>query len=230
VDDLLGKHGNEQFVAVFEARDALQSAHADWKSAKALKETRVPRWDFLQRLLTHAGNRPVTYSVRPQVQAILTNRSLLSDPDPVKPLITALSTDLHSALQLARDRLVEARDRELEALKGTDEWQKLPDEQWQKILREHKLGPVEPLTVGTEEQLLATLDATPLRTWEDWIVAIPARIAKTREQAAKVLEPKAVRLYPKATTLRTVGDVDAYLKDLRAQIMQNIEAGNPVIL
>ena len=71
----------------------------------------------------------------------------------------------------------------------------LTDEQWEQIFRANGLGPVEPLVVGTEEQLLATLDAKPLTTWEDWIVAIPARILKAREQAAKQLEPKAVRVF-----------------------------------
>jgi len=70
------------------------------------------------------------------------------------PLPSKLRRILESTVMVARDR-------ELEALEGTDEWQKLPDEQWQKILREHKLGPVGPLLVGTEEQLLATLDGTP---------------------------------------------------------------------
>ena len=190
-------------MAVYEAREALQNLYNAWRSAKAQKEDRVPRWAVLQRLLTHADNRPATYQVRPQVQAILASRSLLADPDPVKPLIAELSTDLRGALQLARGRLVDARDRELAALRNTDEWQKLSDEQWEKIFHANGLGPVEPLTVGTEEQLLATLDAKPLTTWEDWIVAIPARIAKAREQAAKLLEPKAVRVCPKATTLRT---------------------------
>jgi hypothetical protein len=91
-------------------------------------------------------------------------------------------------------------------------------------------GPVEALIVGSEEQLLATLDAKPLRTWKYWIVAIPARIAKEREQAVKLLEPKAVRVYPKATTLHSAADVDTYLKDLRAEIMQNLERGSPVII
>jgi hypothetical protein len=230
VDDLLGKHGNEQFVAVFEARDALLGAYNSWKAAKALKDTRLPRWDVLGRLLAHAGNRPPTYQVRPQSDAILANRSLLSDPDPVQPLVAQLSTDLRAALQLARERLIEARERELAALKDTDEWHRLPDEQWQKIFHANGLGPVEPLTVAAEAQLLATLDATPLRTWDDWIVAVPARLAKAREQAARLLEPKAVRVHPKATTLRTASDVEAYLSDLRTEIMAHIEDGKPVIV
>ena len=213
VDDLLGKHGNEQFVAVYEARDALSERLQCLALGQGAKgEPDSPRWQVLQRLLTHADNRPVAYQVRPQAQAILTNRSLLADPDPVKPLVAELSADLRAAAPAGprpagRMRATASWTRS----RNTDEWRKLSDEQWEKIFHANGLGPVEPLAVGTEEQLLATLDAKPLTTWEDWILAIPARIVKAREQAAKLLEPKAVRVYPKAATLHTTAEVDAYL-------------------
>jgi hypothetical protein len=230
VEDLLSRHGNEQFVAVYGARTTLQDCYTAWKAAKDLKASRQPRWQVLQRLLAHASSQPSSYQIRPQAEAVHSNRSLLANPDPVQPLIADLSNDLRAALKLARDRLVEARDRELAAFEKTDEWRKLSDEQWQKILRDNGLGPVEPLNVGTEEQLLATLDAKPLKTWEDWIVAVPARIAKAREQAAKLLEPQAVRVHPRSTTLRTATDVEVYLEELRTDIMAHIQAGKPVIV
>jgi hypothetical protein len=124
VEDLLGKTGNEQFVAVHKAKTRLLDSYNAWRAAKSLKETRLPRWPVLQRLLAHADARPVAYTVRPQAEAILSSRSLLAEPDPVKPSITELSTELRAALQLARDRLIDARQRELDTLKSTDEWGK----------------------------------------------------------------------------------------------------------
>ena len=55
-------------------------------------------------------------------------------------------------------------------------------------------------------------------------------MCKAREQAAKLLEPKAVRVRPKRTTLHTAEEVDAYLAELRAEIMGHIAADKPVIL
>jgi hypothetical protein len=78
--------------------------------------------------------------------------------------------------------------------------------------------------------LLSTLDAKPLSVWEDWVVAVPARMRQAREQAARLLEPKTVRVRPKSTTLRTLAETDAYLSDLRAEIAVHIEAGNPVLM
>lgn len=89
---------------------------------------------------------------------------------------------------------------------------------------------METLQVATDAQLLATLDARPLAVWKDWTLTVPVRIQAAREQAAKLLEPKAVRVHPKSTTLHDANEVDAYLTDLRATIMAELGEGRPVIL
>ncbi len=50
------------------------------------------------------------------------------------------------------------------------------------------------------------------------------------QEAARELEPTAVRVRPPAGNLRTQADVDEYLKDLRARIMGHISEGRPVVL
>ena len=230
IEELLAKNGNEQFVAVFEARGELLEDFKSWGRAKYLKEQRIPRWQVLQRLLAQAAELPAAAKVMPQVEAIQSSRSLLTDPDPAQPLIASLSSELRSGLQSSRQRLVDARERELQILQATEEWNKLSDAQWLEILHANNVGPVEPLVVGTEEQLLSTLDTKPLSVWEDWAVAVPARMRKAREQAAKLLEPKSVRVRPKPTTLKTAQEVDQYLNELREEIMGYIQEGMPVIV
>ena len=80
------------------------------------------------------------------------------------------------------------------------------------------------------DSLLLTLDANSLSDWSGKLAALPGRIGKAREDAAKKLEPKTVRVHPKSATLRTLPDVNDYLATLRGDIIQHIEAGNPVIL
>ena len=230
VEELLDKSGNEQFAAVYDARDRLFGLYSSGVRAKELRAQRDPRWRALQRLLAHASTLSVATKIRPQVEAILGSRNLLTDPDPAQPLITELSAALRCALQAARQRLVDARETELEALEGTEEWDKLSDAQWRDIFGRHHLGPVGAVNIGTEEQLLATLDEKPLPTWEDWAVSVPAHMRAAREEAAKLLEPEAVRVRPRPTTLHTAGEVDAYLGELRSEILEHIEAGKPVIL
>ena len=222
--------GNAQFVAVFEARDQLLACDKAWRQAKALKAERLPRWQLLERLLHHAEGLEDAAQVRHQVEAIRHQRTLLVEPDPTRPLIDTLAAALRTALQSARQQLIEVRDREVQALEATEEWNKLGDATWRQILHANQLGPVEPLHVETEERLLATLDEKPLATWQNYTLAVPARIQTAREEAARQLEPKAVRVHFKPTTLRNQAEVEEYLQELRAQIMAHLDQGQPVIL
>ncbi len=230
VETLRDQSGNAQFAAVYAAREQLAACAKEWRRLRELKQERLPRWQMFERLLAHADGTLAGAAVAPQAAAIRQQRSLLTDPDPLKPLLDELTTGLRNALQAARAQVVTARDREVDALANTAEWNKLSDETWRAILHRHGLGPVEALQVADDTQLLATLDARPLRAWKDRALTVPARIQAAREEAAKLLEPKAVRIQPKSTTLHDAAEVEAYLAELRAAILAEIEKGRPVIL
>lgn len=230
LEELCALGGNEQFVAVYEAREELLSISQAWLKARDKIVQRQPRWQTLQRLLKHAGTLPVAAQVSPQVTAVQAERALLDDPDPVTPLIGQLTDALRAALQDARDRLQEIHEREMTGLEATQEWQAIGESDRQDLLISNGLSPVPDIQVRTEQALLSTLDAIPLNTWEDIIAALPARVERARMQAARMLEPKAVYIKTKPATLKSPEDVEAYLEDLQEDIMPHINAGHPVIL
>ncbi len=110
------------------------------------------------------------------------------------------------------------------------EWRRLSAAQREALIREHGLGPVPAPKLGTDQELLAALDARSLGGWAEQDVAMPARFARAREAAARLLEPKAVRVQLPPATLRTAEEVETYLDGLRKAIMAQIESGHPVIL
>lgn len=230
VEKLKGMSGNERFVAVYEAREGLLSDFQSWTKAAEKAAGRLPRWLELLRLLDQAKGRGVYGQVKPQADAVREGRTLLQDPDPLPPLQEKLATLLRSELQSVRKRLEELRDREMAALEASSEWTRLQESQRERLVREHGLGPVPELKVATDEALLATLDDCALAEWGDRVVALPARFARAREAAARLLEPKAVRVSLPTATLKSAGEVDDYLASLRGRIMPHIEAGSPVIL
>ena len=126
--------------------------------------------------------------------------------------------------------MVDAREAVLESVEATEEWEKLSDDEWLTILERHRLGPVPELVVGNEDALLETLAKSPLSTWEDLVVSVPAHMQKAREEAAKRLMPEAVTIEPKHTTLYTAAETDAYLTELKTEILEHVDAGKPVIL
>ena len=230
IEKLQSMSGNEQFVEVYGQRNELLNCFKAWTQASGKIAQRLPQWERLQKMLFHARNLPIVSEVDPQVSAIKESRSLLDDPDPISPLLNRVATVLRAELQNARKRLIEAQERELKQLEASQEWQSLAENDRERMLYQNALGPVAQLTIGTDEELLANLNATPLAAWEDKIAAPQGRVKKVREETAKLLSPRVVRIPIPQVTLKSVEEVDDYLAMLRVEMIKQIEAGNPVMI
>jgi len=230
IETLQNLSGNEQLVRVYEQRDVLRENHRTWTAIRDRKEMRLGRWQLLTQLIRHAIELPVAKGVELQMVAILQQRSLLEELDPVKPLLDKVTTALREAAQDARQRVRDAQQRELKAIEETDEWNKLSDTEWKAIFQVHHLGPIDQLDIGTDDKLLNALNAKSLGAWRTELEAIPTRVRRARQEAARRIAPKAVRVRPKSTTLHTEEEVAAYLESLREEILPHIKDGKPVIV
>lgn len=230
IDALQARQGNALLAGLYEARDELKEFHAACTQRKALMAERMPKWTLLKRLLEQAGELPIARHIRQQADAIVEQRSLLTDPDPVTPLLAQLTDSLRAEVHGAKKKVDAARDREVKSLANTPEWDALSDAVWEQILHEQGLGPIPEPDLSTDQALLQALVARPLHVWDSEAAAMPTRLQKAREAAAKKLNPQVKRVTPPSATLKTRAEVDAYLDQLRAQIMQYIEQDQPVIL
>jgi hypothetical protein len=230
LDALKTLRGNELLLAVSEQKDRLAKEFTEWTAIKKEVALRSPRWQTLQRLLTHAESLSIAASVKPQAEAIKANRSLLTNPDPVPPLCSCLVDDLRTEVQTARDKHLNAYSDKIGDLEEDPVWQRLSEADQKQIRWQHGLTLLEALKVGTEAELLVTLDATPLKEWENKTAAISERIKAALLEAARRMEPKAERVTLPSASLKTEADVDAYLTKVRAAIMAHIADGRPVVI
>ena len=222
--------GNEQFVAVYAARENLLAWQGAWSKHLARRQERLPSWERLQRLLAHAQSLPLYPEIQAQSTALRTGRALLEDPDPLTPLFNALSNALRAALSTARARLAQALENGQQSLQNSPAWQQITPAQRQSILSACGVTPAPAVQVGSAEELLDSLDNTPLSFWENSLAALPNRLEQARLQAAQLIEPQAVRVTPPPATLKSAAEVEAYLDELRAEMMKNIDEGKPVII
>ncbi len=222
--------GNEQLVEVYNQRDRLLADYRQWSEARSKREQRLPAWRRLQDLLRHADGLPVVGELQPQLAAIESQRSLLSDPDPLAPLTARLLDALRAALQEAAQRYGDAHRQALSELEQAAEWERLDAEQRRQILAAQNLDQRPTVRTGSDEELLATLEATPLMTWETRLAALPERVARAREAAARLLEPRAVPLTLPKRTLKSREELEQYLDEVRALIQARLDEGNPVIV
>jgi len=222
--------GNELLIAIYDQKDRLAQEFTDWTARKQEVAQRSPRWETLRRLLDHAKSLPIHETVAPQVQAIWDNRALLATPDPVPPLGQMLANELRVQVQAARDKHLNAYTEKIGDLEDDAQWQQLSAPDQKQIRAAHGLVPLDLLKVGTDAELLATLDGTALSEWENKTAAIAERIKKALLEATRRLAPKAERVTLPSATLKNKADVDSYLDKVRTAIMSYIDQDRPVVI
>lgn len=221
--------GNRQLVEVAERSDILIKSHRDWLAAGEATQERLPEWHRLERLQHHARTLPVATELGPQMEAIRSERSLLTDPNPLPPLLSQVTATLRKTVLEAHERLRAERDQAVSELEESDDWLKLQPRDGARILSSNGLGPIPDLAIGTDQALMKCLDDVGLQEWSDRILALRTRIAYAREEAARLLAPKAVTVRPTPATLNSREDVEDYIQQLRERLLAQVDE-HPVII
>ena len=221
--------GNHQIVEVADQADTLIIYYQNWSVADEAARERLPEWRRLERFLHHARNLPVATELNHQMEAIRSLRTLLIDPNPIPPLLNQVTAALRKAVSEAHGRLSKKRDRAVGELKASGDWSNLKPHDRARILGSNGLGPIPDLDVGSAQALLDCLEETALDDWEDRLLALKTRTDQAREEAARLLTPKAVTVRPTPATLNNREDVEAYIRRLRDQLLAQIDE-RPVII
>lgn len=217
--------GNEQLVKLYEERDALTNNLAEWtKTAKAIQD-RIARWDRLGLLARHAIGLPEADDARQQAQTIESERQLLADPDPVAPLCDKLTQVLREKLTAHHARYQQLHQEGMAGLQQSDAWPKLTDSQRQSILDQHGLTTVPGVKVGTEAEVVASLEAMSLEMWQARCDALPQRFQQAQRDAAKLIEPKVVYVTLPSATIHSAEDLEKWINNVREEITQKLKDG-----
>jgi len=221
--------GNEQLAAIHEAREELSQWITEWQKRKELIQKRLSRWQVLERLYAHARSRPVATEVAPQIEALRINRSLLSDPDPVTPLVTKLTKALREALQDVRKEYVALHEQERQRLEEMEIWKRLTPEQQAEILNRYGISGVPEIRVGTEEEILESLEEVSLEDWATRHDALSQRFQNALTEAAKLLEPEAVRVDLPSATLHNEEELRDWIQGVEKRLREELKKG-PIII
>ena len=222
--------GNQQIRSVAEYSEQLRQDAKSWSAAGAQRAQRESEWRKLDRLLVHAATLDISTPIREQRDAIESGRLLMNNPDPIGPLTKQLTDALRTALLSAATSVKDDQAQAITEIQASAEWQQLSAGDRTSILNTSGLYTVAVPAVGSDDELLKSLDVTSLSAWAERRQAIPAKIAAVRSAAAKTLEPKAVDVSLPRATIRTESEIDIYLTALRAQLIQHIANGETIII
>jgi hypothetical protein len=227
--DLRSLAGNERLLKMLEAHDTLKANAADWKKAGEMAEKRMPIWRTLERLACHGAGLDEFTEIESSVAGIRNDRLLLDKSDHVTPLAKKAAGALRTVVTASHKQYAETHAAQLKALEATEAWQKISTPDRQRILNEEGVFTVPAVAVGTDDELLRTLDATPLTSWRDKTDALAGRFANAATKAAKLLEPKTQRVHLTSGTLRTEDDVRAWITIKQDELILKLKEG-PVVV
>lgn len=229
VQELQMLSGNAQLFAIHGKKPELEGHIAAWKKAGDGITKRLPVWERLLEFNTFASEMADAKSWTESIAAITKNRSLLNEPDPVPPLIQNMTQALREAMTKLQGDVTDAFEFGERRLAQSDVWKRLSADQRQDLTTRFQLRLTAMGLLGTEQELLAALRGSSLSERRNLLDAIPQRFTRALEEAARLLEPKAVRVTLPSGTIKNEAELDAWLDDAREQIAEKLEDG-PVIL
>jgi hypothetical protein len=229
IDTLRGFGGIEQLVEILNQHDTLDQQVKDWGKLVELAGKRKPAWETLCTLLKHADAIPEADELRNQADAVKSERRLLDVSDPVPDIRKAAADALRAAATAAHGKYERTYNEEITALTASENWKRLKDDQRKRILVEEGIDKLPVLSVGSEADLIHSLEQTALPAWKTRTDALPQQFACAAMAAAKLLEPKTQWVHLTSGTLKTKTDVKEWLDDAEKNLLAKLKDG-PVVV
>ena len=220
-------------AAILAAKGEIDTALKGWTALADRVEGRRGIWDLAVAFCRHAeGELEIAEEARAQLDAVMEQRALLADTDHVAPCLTKLVGALRGELAERHRELEEAVTGASDTLAGDATWTKLDGAVQTAILRREGLERPAPLSVETNEALKRTLDARRLAAWRSQIDAVPERLARALEEAAKKSKgkgPPAVTVKIRPVTLSDEPAVQRWVLEHEKKLTEAVRKG-PVIV
>lgn len=205
---------------------AAQQLALDLEAQEAQVALREPRWNDLGRLVAYLEGLDQAAALQAERQAVLDGRQLLTNPDPVPPLIDRAANALRTALNDAYASYANEFRSTVEALRQQPDWGRLSASDQAAILSQVGLASTEPTPgVGTLQDLLGSLgQCTPAR-WRERHDAIAGKLQQARAACAKTLEPKVQPYSTPQRIVRNATELEAWLVEVRDAVQTRLDAG-----
>lgn len=226
---LRGLAGAEQLAAIHEKRTDIEKWIADWKKLGDRASKRIPLWRKVERLMRHAANLSVASDVESEINSITMDRTLLAEVDHVTPIVSKLSAALRAEAKRQWDAMERAWEGADKTLAGDKNWSAIKTDQQSELRQRHGLVALPARPLRTDDELLEALDNESISARAAALAAVPERLKRVLEDAAKLLKPKAQRVELRPATLETEAEVKVWVAEQEKKLIEAVKTG-PVIV
>jgi len=224
-DELARQSGNAQLKQVLDDQDAIKQAIKDWSDTAKRIEARRGDWTLLTSLLGASHGLSFHATIQTEADAISQQRSLLDDPNPATALIQQLVSKLRDAIQFHVQAYLDHHADRLTQLQADSHWQQLSDEQQRAILDKRKLLTLVQPSFNDAEAIIDSLSDVSLEQWTDRTESLASKFDSARLEATELLQPKLQRISLPHKTFESEADVDAWLAEVKQQILSKLNDG-----
>ncbi len=229
IQDIQAQIGNEQLLAILEAKETFQANLEDWKARSELADKRMPEYGKLKSLLSQAEGLSLVEPVRTQLESVEKERLLLESSDPIQELLKEVSESLRSELATREKDYHKRYDTEMKSLEAYESWTKITQPQRDEILAKVQLLRREKGNVGTVEDLSMSLQAAPLNSWLTMAAALPEFFGEARKAADGFLEPEIQHVQVSSGVMRTEEEVKKWAREQEQKLLEKLKDG-PVVV
>ena len=229
IEALEAQTGNAQLLELFNRHDELVGLATLWTKTAADILKRLPVWHQLSSLLVHAKDLGPFNELKTDTDAIQAQRSLLAEPDPVRPLLDRTTDLLRTALNAKLHGYGVVFDQQQAHLAADADWLKLSAEQRTQLAQSHHLLPTQAIALATPEQLQDALDECNLDHWISKTQALSSRFDAARHSAVLLLKPNVVHVTIPKRTLNNQDELKTWLTEVEQLLTDKLKNG-PVAL
>lgn len=229
VKEIQGLSGNAQLLEMFEKKSEFEVKIKEWSKSKDAIAKRQPRWARLEELFRYSEGIPEKDAIDASISAIHINRSLLDKVDLVEPLINDLVQALRVSLNECQSELESTYSIEKDKLEASQFWAKVKEEKKSMLCEKHSLQTPKKIKVSTEEDVLDALQENTILNRRTQIEAIPQRFKRALEEAAQLLEPRAIHITLPSATIKNEKDLEKWLVKVREMVKERLKEGPALI-
>jgi len=230
IKDIENKEGNERLLDILQQKDELHAKFSDWSVSAKLVNTREPLWNLLGDLISHAPDEPAMEQLKNEAAAIHDNRLLLQEPDPVQPILNAITDNLVGILNSRKQSYNVLYDNRMNDLQVSEYFKKLTPEEKHIILVKHQLLIKQEIKSLDAHALLNQLQKASLYTWDTKIAALPGQFQSALEDAISLSAPQAKSYSLPRKTITTLAEIDSYLAELKTELEILLKESSSIIL
>ena len=229
IEALESQSGNGQLLELYTRNEELLALTKQWTTTAEAIHKRLPVWNQLTSLLEHAKELGPYEDIAAEKDAIQAQRSLLAEPDAVRPLLDRTADLLRQALNAKLQGFTVAFATQQTHLSSDADWNKLSADQRTKLTQDHHLAPLKPIDLATPEQLQDALDDCNLDHWISKTQALSSRFDAARHSAVLLLKPNVVHVAIPKRTLNNEAELKAWLAEVEQLLAEKLKIG-PVAL